>query len=282
MKKIDIHCHTTNRKVRDVISESCTLETIAEEMQKYEIEKTIVLATYFPHRGSGITNFRLRNWIDNHGNSDQKNKFQMFGSLDFNHYFWQGLNELEEMAERELMAGIKIYTCYQEIDLASEKFRQVTDIANKHSLPMMFHCGNSYSMMRKFGRSTVTDKPVKASNIELLAKENPYINFVISHLSKPFLDDVIRTAIANPNIYSDMSGLIDSKFDREEIPNSVEMVKRYVNECGPGKMLFGTDFPVQTHEDSIYFVEEGMKHFSEQEKEDVYYNNVRKLLKCQR
>lgn len=272
MKKIEIHCHTTNRRVHGVLPESCTLETIAKEMEKYEIEKTVLLATYFPHRGSGISNYRLLDWCRG------KSQFYFFGSLDFEHYFYQGLNELEELAERKLMQGIKIYTCYQEIDLHSKKFSKIVELAKGYSLPMMFHCGNSYSTQRKYGRSTITEKPVRASDIEFLARENQDINIIVSHLSKPFIEDVISTVKNNSNIYSDMSGLIDSKFDRDEIPSSVEMIKRFLGECGPGKLLFGTDFPVQTHEDSIYFVEESMKYFSEEEKKDVYYNSARRLL----
>jgi len=76
-----------------------------------------------------------------------------------------------------------------------------------------------------------------------------------------------------------MSGLIASRHDREEIPDGVNAVRSFLEQVGPGKMLFGTDFPVQTHEDSVYFVEEGMKGFSEKEKGDVYYNNARRLLR---
>lgn len=50
---------------------------------KYEIEKTVLLATYFPHKESSISNFRLYDWI-----RDNK-RFLMFGSLDFDHFFYQ-------------------------------------------------------------------------------------------------------------------------------------------------------------------------------------------------
>jgi len=43
-------------------------------------------------------------------------------------------------------------------------------------------------------------------------------------------------------------------------------------------LLFGTDHPVQTHEDSIEFVERGMSSFPEEEKQDVYFNNACRLL----
>lgn len=272
MRKIDIHCHTTNRKVEDVIPTSASLDAIAAEMKKYDIEKTVVLASYFPHRGSGISNFRLHHWIKD------RPEFCMFGSLDFEHYFHQGINELNELAEKELIKGIKIYTGYQNIDLHSWKFLEVVSIAKKHKLPMMFHCGYSYSSMRKYGKPTIAGL-VKATDLLFVPNEHG-INTIISHLAKPNLDDIITAVRCSLRVYADMSGLIDSKHHREEIPMCLEHLKRFLGECGPRKLLFGTDFPVQTHADSIYFVEEALRGrcglFSDQH---VYYNNARRLLR---
>lgn len=188
MKKIDIHCHTTNRKVKDCIDESADLDTILEYMDKYEIEKTNLLATYFPHKSSGISNFRLMHWIKN------KKDFFMFGSLDFEHYFFQGYNELEELAEHGLIKGVKVYTCYQQIGLDSEKFGKVVELARRYSLPLMFHCGNSYSSLRKYGRRTIANL-VKASDLGFVAQD---VNIIVDHMSKPFFDDLIKTVNRNP------------------------------------------------------------------------------------
>ncbi|MFA5084627.1 MAG: hypothetical protein WC475_04620, partial [Candidatus Paceibacterota bacterium] len=110
MKKIDFHCHTTNRMLE---SGDATIGAILKKMEKFEIEKSVLLATYFPHKGSGISNFRLLDWIGG------RKELCLFGSLDFKNYFYQGLNELNELAERGDLKGIKIYTCYQDIDLKS-------------------------------------------------------------------------------------------------------------------------------------------------------------------
>ncbi len=272
MKKIDIHCHTTPRKIAGVLPESATLDSIAIEMNKHEIEKTAVLATYFPHKGSGISNYRLLRWIND------RPEFMMFGSLDFEHYFYQGLNELTELAEEKLIQGIKIYTCYQNIDLGSARFNQLVSLAKEHSLPMMFHCGESYACKRKYGRVSITDI-VKASRLETLAQENRDVDFIVSHMSKPFFKDAIQTINNNQNMYADMSGLIDSKFDRDQIPNTVDQIKKFLDICGSEKLLFGTDFPVQTHEDSVYFIEKASKDYSFSEKQNIYRNNARRLLK---
>ena len=186
MKKIDIHCHTSNRKILATVSSSADINFISKKMLEHNVEKTVLLATYFPHKGSGITNFRLHNWIDSFTTSVKNNKFLMFGSLDFEVYYRQGLNELTEMIERNLISGIKFYTCYQNIDLKNSKLRDVLILADINSLPVMFHTGLSYSSMRKYGKPTIATQ-VNASSLEHLVKDFPSVNFIFSHMSKPFL-----------------------------------------------------------------------------------------------
>jgi predicted TIM-barrel fold metal-dependent hydrolase len=272
MKKIDVHCHTSNRKLKAVSEEDASLDVIAERMGEYDVEKTVVLATYFPHKQSGITNYRLLNWING------RDEFVMFGSLDFEHYFYQGLNELEEMASECMIEGIKIYTCYQEIDLEGENFGKVVDVARKNYLPIMFHTGYSHGAMKSYGKMTIA-REAKPKDIEKVALRNLDVNFVMSHMGKPFFDDLVEVMKKGyPNLYTDMSGLLDSKYEQEDIPECVEEIRRFLGECGCGKFLFGTDFPVQTHKDSVYMIEEGMKGFSEEDKNDVYYRNAKCLL----
>lgn len=272
MKKIDIHAHTTNRAMKSTMQPYATLDVLSEEMRKYEVSKTVLLATYFPHRGSGVSNYRLLSWIL--GNP----KFMMFGSLDFEHYFYQGYNEINELAARDMIKGIKLYTCYQNIDFKDDKFKRVLQTAREYKLPVMFHTGYSYSSMRVLGKPSVSEM-VSAKTLEGVARKNEDLTFIFSHMSKPYFKDMERVAKRNENVYTDMSGLIASRHDRDEIPQGVNAVRSFLENVGPRKMLFGTDFPVQTHEDSVYFVEEGMKGFSEKEKADVYYNNARRLLR---
>ena len=254
-----------------MVSEAADVTSVGEHMAKHGIKKAVLLATYFPHRGSGISNYRLLKWLEG------DDRFVMFASLDFEHYFFQGLNELEEITEEEQVKGIKIYTSYQRIDLSSVNVADVMNIANSKGLPVMFHTGQSYSSNRKFGRFAITDI-VKSSDLEVLSERWPDVNIIMSHLGKPFYDDTISVLQRNPNLYTDISGLIDSRYDHREIPQVVEAVKKVLGECGTSKVMFGTDFPVQTHEDSLYFAEQALKGFSDVEKEDFYHNNAWRLL----
>ncbi|MFA6461701.1 MAG: amidohydrolase family protein [Candidatus Woesearchaeota archaeon] len=275
MKKIDIHCHTTNRPVSDVVPKSADIEALLQEMDLHEVGKTVLLATYFPHKASGISNFRLLHWIKS---CSQPDRFLMFGSLDFEHYFYQGINELTELAENKIIRGIKIYTSYQQIDPFSDKMHQVAKLAAQYRLPLMFHGGESYTSLMKYGKYAVANL-VMPAELEHLSKDYG-LDLIISHLCTPFVKELIEVVKRNDHIYSDVSGVFDSYSSRSAIPESIEEVKLFLGECGPEKLLFGTDFPVMTHEDAIMLLEEGMKNYSSEDKQRVYYDNARRLLKC--
>ncbi|PIN79484.1 hypothetical protein COV16_03960 [Candidatus Woesearchaeota archaeon CG10_big_fil_rev_8_21_14_0_10_34_8] len=269
MKKIDIHAHITNRPVEGIIYPNASLNVLQEEMEKYNIEKTVLLATYFPHRGTGITNFRLLDWI----NEDGWQEFSLFGSLDFEKYFYQGYNELEELAERGKIGGIKIYTSYQHIDLQGENFSQVRKLAGKHNLPLMFHMGYTHTGIKN--KPFIAEK-VTPSDIEFVAEYGQKI--IMCHLAKPFTEELIQVVKRNETIYADMSGLIDSYRDKHELPQAVKLVEKVLGECGPDKLLFGTDFPVQTHKDSVYMIKSAMKDYSYEDKQKVYYDNAKGII----
>lgn len=271
MKKIDIHCHTTKRLLEGLVDGDASIDAILSHMQEFEIEKTVLLATYFPHKGSGISNFRLLDWIQ------YRPKFLMFASLDINNYLHQGLSEIEELADSKVIAGIKIYTCYQTTGPKCSALEEVVLLAETYHLPIAFHCGYSFHAQKDYGRPAIGNM-VKASDIGLIARRHPNIPFIICHMSKPYTEDLIWTVKQYQNVVADMSGLIDSKHDRILMPSCIEDIKQYLGEVGPDRLLFGTDFPVQTHADSVYFIEEAMKSYSDDDKQLVYYGNAKRLL----
>lgn len=267
-KKIDIHCHTTNRALKGMCQDTATLDDISTLMKKNNIEKTVLLATYFPHHKSGISNFRLYNWIkDRHASHRGGPEFLLFGSLDFEHYFYQGLNELEELAEVGALRGIKIYTVYQQVGRC--ELETVARLAAKYKLPMIFHTGYGHGLNGPESQLT------KASDVAWVSKITPII---ISHMANPAIDDLIDTVNRNENVYADISGLLNSVREPEEMPIVISMVKRFLKECGPDKLLFGTDFPVQSHKDSVRIIEEAMEGYPDEDKKKVYYDNAAKLL----
>lgn len=266
MRKIDIHCHTTRSALRNTIPTSATLEAIEEQMRRHKIDYTVVLATYFPKEGKGISNYRLLHWLQG------KPGFKLFGSLDFQHYYAAGLRELTELAEEGHLSGIKIYAGYQKIDFASKYFQSVAKLAQQYHLPMMFHGG--------FIQCHEDDVQLAVSpkQFSQIAHHFSEVPMIISHLAWPFVRELIELVLSYDNIFTDMSGMLDSFKMPHTLPACVQGLKHFLEACGPGRLLFGTDFPIQTHADSIQLVELAMTDFSEADRELVYYGNAKNIL----
>ncbi|MDO8556268.1 MAG: amidohydrolase family protein [Nanoarchaeota archaeon] len=271
MKKIDMHCHTTNRTLPGLLYQSATLGDIKEEMEKYDIEKTVVLASYFPHKGSGISNFRLYNWIRS------RPEFLLFGSLDMGVYFRQGYNELEELAELGVLRGIKIYTGYQQMDMQGSKMRDVIKLAQDVRVPLMFHGGDLHNGKEYADRSHIN--PVTPKDVGKLADEFPMVPMIVSHLANPYFAELRVEVKHLPNLFADMSGVMNSLSDKKDFPRYVEEVERFLMECSSSKLLFGTDFPIQSHKDSIALIEQATTNLglSDADRFQIYWGNAKNM-----
>ena len=268
IRKIDIHAHITNRMLDRIVQTSAWKDTLKDEMKKYNVEKTAVLASYFPHKGTGISNYRLYDWV-----RDEKS-LVMFGSLDFEHYFYQGYNELEELAQKKRIGGIKLYTTYQNIDFKSDKMNKLVDLASFYKLPMMFHSGPPHAESKYDSNFSRLFNPMELAELA----QNTDVNFIVSHMDTYNFESLIDVLKLCKNVYTDMSGLYDSRYEQDEFIPSVNLIKTLLNKVGSQKLLFGTDFPVQTHEDSVNLIEEAMKNYSSEDKKMVYYDNAKKIL----
>ena len=285
MEKIDIHCHTTRRPLPDTACPDASLDAIAARMREHEIVHTLVYASYFPHRGSGISNFRLRHWIEERRtkellehtyNEGGRNEFGLVGSLDVGTYFKQGMSEFEELAEMRALHGIKLYTGYQEVDLAGPKVDAIAQLARDSRVPVLLHTGYSYSAMRSTGNPAYTTL-VTPMTVAKLAARHPENEFVLCHLGKPFFDETIAALRETRNVWTDTSGLLDSKYETDEISRCIAELRRVVEHAGVERVLFGSDFPVETHAHAIKIVDAALSGFSEEERQRVYYRNAMRL-----
>ena len=105
--------------LKDTVSSDASVNFIEKKMKENNIEKTLLYASYFPNKGTGISNYRLYNWIKD------KPNFNMIGSLDFSYYGLQGYNELKEL--KGIIKGIKIYTGYQRVYTNSNLMKKILD-----------------------------------------------------------------------------------------------------------------------------------------------------------
>lgn len=272
--KIDIHAHTSNRLLKHTVTGDARIKpTILNWMETEHIDHSVLLASYFPHRGSGISNFRLANWINKY--QEHKDQLLMFGSLDCNFYFKQGMSELEELADGRVIRGIKVYTGYQ--DVTNRHLLAIGSLADRFRLPIMFHTGYIHVHDHRN-----VDRAFNPNDLVSFIERFPNVSVILSHLGNPFFDVVRNLVNRFPKVYSDTSGLIDSfdKSQRDDISKYSDEVSKFLVECGPSKLLWGSDFPVQTYWDTSTIVGEGMNlaSITDNEREQVLYYNAAEIL----
>lgn len=285
MKIIDIHCHLSNKFLHGLHTKTATIEDINALMRTYHISGTVLLATCFPYKGTGINAQELLDIIDK--DPDSYNGVlpkYVFGTLDASKLFlYKQIKELTKLLEQKLIKGIKLYPGYQRFSIADIKLHHIYELAEYYDVPVMIHAGGLHSCCIDKTKCTPCniEKDAGLAN-PVFMKEifNRYytVNFIISHLASPYFKKLQLIMEEYPNVYTDTSGQwVSGKEDTHAY--RVIINQQILNFCkvkdAKHRILFGTDFPIQSHQDSIYI----LKNVPQDMKEDIFYLNACKLLK---
>ena len=287
MRKIDIHAHTSVHKLWGLHTQTATISDLVKLANEHDLKKIVLLATYFPFKGSGLKNQELLERIADNP------LFCMFASLVVQNNFEQGLQELRELAEQGKICGIKLYPGYQVFSPSDPKVFPVYELAREFALPVMFHGGELHHCCQEEDRKQGRFRCGQACKIDQLGhlahpesfvgaiKNFPAVSFIISHLANPYFEELRQIMSLYPNVYTDISGqflsaTIEAKPEYQELIIS-EIRKFLAMPQGINRVMFGTDFPIQSYEDSISLIES--LNLTAAEKDQLYYANAAKLLK---
>jgi predicted TIM-barrel fold metal-dependent hydrolase len=283
---IDIHAHTSTHQMRGLHTSQAGIEYLRHMAEKFDISKICIMATYFPLKGSGLHNEELLDRIKGDA------MFSCFGSLNLEKDIEEGIAEIERLSEDEMIEGIKLYPGYQKIILSDERFWPLYEIAEKFDLLVACHMGELHHCCSKKppyrcsnDHCPLDDENRKklSSPIELgkTAKIFPNVKFIASHLGNPFFEDLQNVMSNYQNIYTDISGqfVSGSKEDTPEYRNFiVSKIREFLNlECGIERVMFGTDFPIQSYKDTLELVK-ALDLKTAQEKM-ILSGNAKKILK---
>ncbi len=241
---------------------SASIETIEAEARQYGITHVVLLATYFPLKGSGVHNYDLLKRIGG------RPLFKMFGSLDVMNNLDGGLSELAALARDNRISGIKLYPGYQGFEPGDRRLEGVYALAEEHNLPVMFHGGELHlccsPTIKKYGPRPCGFGACKLeeyanlahpSYVEKPAREHPRLKFVVSHLANPHFADLRAVMRRCPNVWTDISGQFVSG-SSEDTPEYraaiVAEIKQFLAlPRGAERVAFATDFPIQGYKDSL-------------------------------
>jgi len=149
------------------------------------------------------------------------------------------LFNLEQRLRAGSVRGIKLYPGYDRYAIDDPSLESVFRIAAKHDVPVMIHCGDTYSKHAKVRQA----HPLLVDDV---AVDYPDVKFVICHLGNPWFQDTAQVLYKNENVYADISGLTLGDFHYEFERYMLQRVKDMIMYMGdPGRQLmYGTDWPL--------------------------------------
>lgn len=140
---------------------------------------------------------------------------------------------------RELgLRGIKLMPMYAGFDPGDAEFDPLWTYASDNGLPVLLHTGTTF----------VSQAPIEYARPYLLdrvARRFPEQRMVLAHLGHPYEGECIAVIRKHPHVYADVSAL-------HYRPFQLWRALMLVHEYGVwGKVLFGSDYPFTTVDDSV-------------------------------
>ena len=173
---------------------------------------------------------------------------------------------------KEQVRAFKIRLGYVEVFAHDRVFKKLYDYAEKQDLPVLFHTGDTATP----NGSLVHSHPL---TLDALSNRRPGLKVVICHFGNPWISDVGELLYKHANVYADVSGLMAG--------NGGTYSSRYMDSLaakisdaiyftgGADKILFGTDYPIETFGDGIALV--NRLHIDESDKQKIFHDNSKRL-----
>lgn len=159
-----------------------------------------------------------------------------FLSLDPTQTGWK--DEMRHGCEELGLRGVKLMPMYAGFKVDDPMLDPLWDYAGEEGLPVLMHTGTTF----------VRQAPLACTLprlIDPVALKYPAVVFILAHLGHPYEGECVAAIRKHPNVFADVSALYYRPW---QLYNSLMLVQEY----GVwDKVLFGTDFPFTTVNDSI-------------------------------
>jgi len=152
---------------------------------------------------------------------------------------------VEEVLKQGKVKALKVYLGYPHYEPYSPGYRRYYKLAAKYEIPVIFHCGDTYS-------DTAKIKYAHPLKIDEVAVDFPETKFVLAHFGNPWIMDAAQVAYKNEKVWVDLSAIVigDAEafatMEREGVlDRAVKRIKEGIEYAEkPEKFLFGSDSPL--------------------------------------
>ncbi len=236
---IDAHVHTNfDNKPEETSHIPYTLESFKQELREAHVGKFVSLNTR-----DGRPHFDFKTAFANDPEFKNTKFIHCYGVSGKPNY-----KLIEEGIKSHDYSCIKIYLGYVHAYAYDPVYRPLYAIAEKYSVPVVFHTGDTYS---KKGKLKFAD-PL---TIDEVAVDFPKVKFVIAHLGNPWVSSAAEVAYKNPNVFVDGSAFLIGKLSNYSeadlqayVIDPLRWAFGYMED--PHKLMFGSDWPLVSIKDT--------------------------------
>jgi predicted TIM-barrel fold metal-dependent hydrolase len=187
------------------------------------------------------------------------------------------LDRVEEVLKQGKVKALKAYLGYLHYEPFSPGYRLYFKLAAKYEIPVIFHCGDTYSRAAKVKFA----HPLK---IDEVAVDFPKTKFVIAHFGNPWVLDAAQVVYKNKNVWADLSAILigdAAAFATMEkdgvLKRAVKRIKEGIEYSeAPERFLFGSDWPLVPIATYRNFVR---RLFPEKQHAAVFGGNAKELFR---
>lgn len=264
---IDCHVHLNHYADETVDALASSLSKLQTTMRRNRIDAALILTSYQVSPGRPST----RQVVE--AVKDSKNLY-VVGGINYETLGPDLVADYDDLLASGSLKGLKLYPGYQPFYPSDPALEPVYELAAQYDVPVMIHCGDTYSPRGKV-------KYAHPLHVDEVAVDHPEVNFVICHLGNPWLADCMEVVYKNANVYADISGLVLGDFtDRFEAYMRQQLQDLLVWGVDPSNVLYGTDWPISSMESYLEFMEE--LKIPVKERDAIMWENTARLFKLPR
>jgi predicted TIM-barrel fold metal-dependent hydrolase len=167
--------------------------------------------------------------------------------------------------------AFKILLGYFPVHPTDRVFEPIYNYAESSELPVLFHTGDTATVDGSLRHS----HPLA---LDELANARPSLKIVACHFGNPWIEDVAELIYKHPNVYADISGLFTggSKYSEKYEDKLARRLSEAIYFAGgASKVIFGTDYPVESYPVALDLVRK--LEVDESDKERILFRNAEEV-----
>lgn len=264
---IDCHVHLNHYADEDVDALDTSLTELQTTMRRNRVDAALILTSYKVTPGRPSTR-QVVEAVRNIPN------LHVVAGISYETFSADDIVTLDAMLAAGDLKGLKLYPGYEPFYPNDPKLEPAYALAAKYDVPVMIHCGDTYTPRGKV-------KFAHPLHVDDAAVDHPDVKFVICHLGNPWLTDCMEVVYKNANVYADISGLVLGNFtDRFEEYMRRQLQDLLVWGVDPANVLYGTDWPISSMESYLEFMED--LRIPVKERSAIMWENTARLFKLPR